>query len=89
MIVSDDALTQVIIKLRKALGDDAKHPRYIQTISKHGYRLITQVENLPLKAPPADRCKKRVSWLPQRPNQGHHPGAVTRSDLYRGRTRQS
>ncbi|KRT54441.1 Transcriptional regulatory protein, C terminal [endosymbiont of Ridgeia piscesae] len=67
VIVSDDALTQVIIKLRKALGDDARHPRYIQTISKHGYRLIAQVENLPLKEPPADGGKKSVNWLPQRP----------------------
>jgi adenylate cyclase len=43
VIVGDDALTQAIIKLRKALGDDAHHPKYIETISKRGYRLIAPV----------------------------------------------
>jgi TolB-like protein/DNA-binding winged helix-turn-helix (wHTH) protein len=44
VVVGDDALTQAIIKLRKALGDDAHRPRYIETISKRGYRLIARVE---------------------------------------------
>ena len=43
VVVGDDALTQAIIKLRKALGDDAHRPRYIETISKRGYRLIAPV----------------------------------------------
>lgn len=43
VIVGDDALTQAIIKLRKALGDDARQPTYIETISKRGYRLIAPV----------------------------------------------
>src|SRR5438105_4437083 len=43
VIVGDDVLTQAIIKLRKALGDDAHRPRYIETISKRGYRLIAAV----------------------------------------------
>ena len=44
VVVSDDALTQVIIKLRKALGDDARNPRYIQTIPKRGYCLLAEVK---------------------------------------------
>jgi TolB-like protein len=43
VIVSDDALTQVVIKLRKALGDTPESPAYIQTISKGGYRLVAKV----------------------------------------------
>jgi TolB-like protein/DNA-binding winged helix-turn-helix (wHTH) protein/Flp pilus assembly protein TadD len=43
VIVGDDTLTQAIIKLRKALGDDAQRPAYIETISKRGYRLIASV----------------------------------------------
>lgn len=43
MVVGDDALTQAIIKLRRALGDEARTPRYIETISKRGYRLIAPV----------------------------------------------
>ena len=43
VVVGDDALTQAIIKLRKALGDDARRPAYIETLSKRGYRLIAPV----------------------------------------------
>lgn len=50
VVVGDDALTQAIIKLRKALGDDAHAPRYIETISKRGYRLIAMVGAKPAAA---------------------------------------
>ncbi|MES9964031.1 MAG: winged helix-turn-helix domain-containing protein [Candidatus Sedimenticola sp. 20ELBAFRAG] len=43
VVVSDDTLTQAVIKLRKALGDSAKNARYIQTVPKRGYRLCTEV----------------------------------------------
>lgn len=43
VVVGDDALTQSIIKLRKALGDNPRAPSYIETISKRGYRLIAPV----------------------------------------------
>jgi TolB-like protein/DNA-binding winged helix-turn-helix (wHTH) protein/Flp pilus assembly protein TadD len=40
VVGGDNALTQVIIKLRKALGDDPDRPTYIQTVTKRGYRLV-------------------------------------------------
>jgi DNA-binding winged helix-turn-helix (wHTH) protein/TolB-like protein/Tfp pilus assembly protein PilF len=40
VVVGDEALTQSIIKLRRALGDNPRSPAYIETISKRGYRLI-------------------------------------------------
>ncbi|MGH8128687.1 MAG: winged helix-turn-helix domain-containing protein [Gammaproteobacteria bacterium] len=43
VVVGDDVLTQCIIKLRKALGDNPRSPAYIETISKRGYRLIAPV----------------------------------------------
>ena len=43
VVVGDDSLTQAIIKLRKALGDVADAPTYIQTIPKRGYRLVAKV----------------------------------------------
>ena len=46
VIVGDNALTQVIIKLRKALRDTAREPAYIQAIAKKGYRLIAAVNQL-------------------------------------------
>ena len=42
-VVGYDALTSSIIKLRKALGDNSRHPRFIETVSKKGYRLIAPV----------------------------------------------
>lgn len=43
VIVSDDTLTQAVTKLRKAFGDDARNPRYIETVPKLGYRLRAPV----------------------------------------------
>lgn len=40
VIVSDGALTQAIRILRKSLSDKAKDPRFIRTVSRHGYRFI-------------------------------------------------
>ena len=45
MVVTYDAVTSAIIKLRKALGDEARHPHYIETLSKSGYRLIAEVRD--------------------------------------------
>ncbi|MEO6152994.1 MAG: transcriptional regulator [Croceibacterium sp.] len=42
--VTDEALTQGIKMLRRQLGDDAAHPRFIETVPKHGYRFIAHVE---------------------------------------------
>ena len=42
-IVGYDALSNTIIKLRKALGDNARNPHVIETVSKTGYRLIADV----------------------------------------------
>ena len=43
VVVGDEALTQSINKLRRALGDDPRSPAYIETISKRGYRLVAAV----------------------------------------------
>jgi TolB-like protein/Tfp pilus assembly protein PilF len=42
-VVTDDALTSCIRELRKALGDDAKQPRFIETRHRRGYRFIAAV----------------------------------------------
>ncbi len=41
--VGDDSLTAAIIKIRRALADDARDPQYVETIPKRGYRLIAPV----------------------------------------------
>lgn len=72
VVVVDDSLTQVVVKLRKALGDVPEEPAYIQTISKRGYRLIAPVAR-PVEHPPAPvsvdvepphvERRRHVPWL--------------------------
>jgi len=45
-VISDGTLTRAIALLRKALGDDARNPRFIETIPKRGYRLVAPVDFL-------------------------------------------
>jgi DNA-binding winged helix-turn-helix (wHTH) protein/Flp pilus assembly protein TadD len=58
VVVGDEALTQAIIKLRRALGDDSRSPRYIETIPKRGYRLVTSAPS------PARRDRPRRPLVP-------------------------
>ena len=52
-IVTENALHFAVVGLRKALEDDAKSPRYIQTVPKRGYRRIAPVESV---QPPGSRA---------------------------------
>ena len=54
--VTDQPVYQGIAQLRKALDDEARHPRYIATITKKGYRLI---------APVGDADAEPIGLLPQ------------------------
>lgn len=40
VIVSDSALSQAIRTVRRTLGDDPREPRFIGTVSRHGYRFV-------------------------------------------------
>lgn len=40
VIVSDSALSQAVRTIRRALGDDSREPRFIRTVSRHGYRFV-------------------------------------------------
>jgi tetratricopeptide (TPR) repeat protein/DNA-binding winged helix-turn-helix (wHTH) protein len=44
--VSEDGVSQCILELRRILGDDAKQPRFIRTLPRHGYRFIGQAEEV-------------------------------------------
>jgi TolB-like protein/DNA-binding winged helix-turn-helix (wHTH) protein len=41
--VTDEVLSRCVYRLRQALGDDTRKPRFIETVSKRGYRLIAPV----------------------------------------------
>src|SRR5688572_15300008 len=44
--VEESNLTVTINQLRKALGDDAYKPVYIETVARRGYRFIPEVSSL-------------------------------------------
>src|SRR5215475_10887465 len=65
--VGDAALVTCIQELRKALRDDARHPRYIETLHRRGYRFIAE-----LAAAPAGKMAPGLEapalQLPDRPS---------------------
>ena len=64
--VGDAALVTCIQELRKALGDDARRPRYIETLHRRGYRFIGK---LAAGRPPAAVDDKAPALaLPDRPS---------------------
>lgn len=71
VVVGDDSLTQVVIKLRKALGDDPRNPEYIETIAKRGYRLVAPVVEVEAAALSGSRSRARIGGDP---GKGSSPG---------------
>ncbi len=57
VFISESVLTRAIAGLRRALGDDAREPRFIETISKRGYRLIGSDTAVPVAPAPAPTCR--------------------------------
>ncbi len=45
-LVNDEALTQRVMLLRRALGDDPREPRFIASAPRWGYRIVAPVERL-------------------------------------------
>ncbi|MGH9583565.1 MAG: tetratricopeptide repeat protein, partial [Bryobacteraceae bacterium] len=46
--VTDNAVVQCITEIRKVIGDDSRHPRFIKTVPKVGYRFIGAVDVIPV-----------------------------------------
>ncbi len=44
--VTDNTLEQCLFEIRKVLGDDSRHPRFIKTVPRSGYRFIGLVEEV-------------------------------------------
>ncbi|HEV2395571.1 MAG TPA: winged helix-turn-helix domain-containing protein [Candidatus Sulfotelmatobacter sp.] len=75
VIVSQDSVYQAVTSLRRQLRDDPKHPAYIATVPRLGYRMVARVrpwdeepEGSPEVSepkPPSDRNEKpvRLRWL--------------------------
>ena len=69
--VSDSVLKTVISELRTLLEDDARQPRFIETVSRRGYRFIAAVNTSP-GSPAAARSRQ------SRPT-GRRPSSVEKS----------
>ena len=40
VVVTDGALSQAVRTLRRTLGDNSREPRFIRTVSRHGYQFV-------------------------------------------------
>lgn len=56
-VVSDSSVYQAIAQLRKAFGDSAQAPKYIERVSGQGYRLIAEV-----RTPQVETNKGAAPW---------------------------
>ncbi len=62
--VQPQVLRTYMLELRKVLEDDAKNPRFIQTLPKRGYRFVAQVTDSPsTSASPAPAAEAPVPVL--------------------------
>ena len=50
--VTESVLKSAISEVRAALGDDPKQPRYIETVSRRGYRFIAAALGVPSQSAP-------------------------------------
>jgi len=64
--VEEGGLSRCVSELRKALGDDARDPRYIETVHKRGYRLVAAVSPpAPARGPESGAPPWRRIWTPR------------------------
>jgi adenylate cyclase len=61
--VSDDALTTCIQELRKALADNVKQPRFIETRHRRGYRFVARLDQPPDEAAAVTKPQPEISAI--------------------------
>ncbi|MCZ2151542.1 MAG: winged helix-turn-helix domain-containing protein [Bryobacterales bacterium] len=66
--VTDNALTRVVAQLRKALGDDARQARYIETVPAVGYRFVAEVRPVEQAQAPATPAAAAETQTPRKIN---------------------
>lgn len=63
VVVGEHVLEEAIGRLRKALGDQARNPTYIETLPKRGYRLMVPVHDLGERSAPRRISVRWLAWL--------------------------
>jgi DNA-binding winged helix-turn-helix (wHTH) protein len=59
--VVDANLSNLVAEVRKALGDDAREPRFVRTVHRHGYAFAADVAEAP-SAPDAPLSSCSLKW---------------------------
>ena len=81
VVVSESALSQAVRTIRRTLGDDdPREPRFIRTVSRHGYQfvfpgVIEETDEVGVLGPPSDTDARSGSTMPFKPPMT--AGAVT------------
>ena len=57
----DNSLNAAIKKLREALGDTADNPRFVETLPRHGYRLLAPVKTEEQAFPAPEKSAEKIS----------------------------
>ncbi len=63
-VIGEEGLTRQVSSLRKVLGDDRDHPRYIETVRKGGYRLLATVSPVSTAGNEPTPDAEFPAWLP-------------------------
>ena len=78
--MSESALTRAVAQLRKALDDDAREARYVETVPTRGYRFRPEVEGRGGSERPAPQPRARAcrATRTRRPARGRAPARQSR-----------
>ena len=57
--VADGALKVCVREIRRALDDDARAPRFVETAHRRGYRFIAPVRRVPMRSRRAQPARRR------------------------------
>jgi DNA-binding winged helix-turn-helix (wHTH) protein len=67
----DHGVNSAVNRIREALGDQARNPRFIETLARRGYRFVAPVQNL------SESPTKPAAGEPQPPAPEPEPAALT------------